>query len=355
MPERPPRRTTVRPSASATSPPRVSVIILTYNFERYVSEALESIANQTFQNFEIIVADDDSTDGTREIVHDAASVLPIRVVTGPNIGIGGNWARAMPECKGSLIALVSGDDRLLPTHLEAAVEALDANPSAALAYSYARAIDESGVPIEIPPTHKSRPVRTGRVDHVELMSWNYVGGTGAVMRRDAIDAVGGIDPSLVFVDLDIFVRLAEKYDIVFVPGETVQYRVRPRGMHFDYDANLAWRLAMYDKHLGREPSDLKRALVAKAHFKTAYKQLWPDPTRDSTRRARANLREGLRHSGRRGLRPMTLAMFGAAATGPVWAGVVRRWGGPLAQSRLKPVLERVVGLASNTADGRSGK
>ena len=110
-----------------TMMPRVSVIVTTYNSGRYVGETLASVAAQTFRDFEVVVADDGSSDDTREIAR--ASGVVSDIVTGPNLGIGGNWARAFSHSSGELVAFIAGDDRWLPEHLETTVAAFERDPS----------------------------------------------------------------------------------------------------------------------------------------------------------------------------------------------------------------------------------
>ncbi|ACA60196.1 glycosyltransferase [Candidatus Desulforudis audaxviator] len=111
--------------------PVVSVIIPTYNHKDFIKDAIESVLQQTFQDFEVIVADDASNDGTATIVKSYAQQYPekIKAVIGDRrLGIAGNINRALRLATGKYIAWLGGDDLMYPTKLEKQVRYLEAHP-----------------------------------------------------------------------------------------------------------------------------------------------------------------------------------------------------------------------------------
>lgn len=107
--------------------PRVTVIIPTYNCKEYISEAVDSVLNQTFQDFEIIVADDGSTDNTKEVLSRYISVNVIRYYYQNNSGVAAARNKGLREAKGDLIAFLDADDKWLPQRLEKSLEFLERN------------------------------------------------------------------------------------------------------------------------------------------------------------------------------------------------------------------------------------
>jgi glycosyltransferase involved in cell wall biosynthesis len=92
---------------------RVSVSLLTYNHERYIAQAIESVLAQRGVDFELVVSEDHSTDGTRAIVEEYAARHPdrIRVLPSPhNVGMTRAFVRGIEEARGSYVALLDGDD-----------------------------------------------------------------------------------------------------------------------------------------------------------------------------------------------------------------------------------------------------
>lgn len=104
--------------------PRVSVIVPLYNKAPFVRRALDSIAQQTFNDYEVIVVDDGSTDQGPEIVR-AFGDERVRLITQANLGPGAARNRALPEAQGDLIAFLDADDEWLPNYLAEGVHLLD--------------------------------------------------------------------------------------------------------------------------------------------------------------------------------------------------------------------------------------
>lgn len=113
--------------------PKVSIIIATYNFGRYIAEAIESILHQIFTDYEIIVIDDGSTDNTRDVVKRYGD--KIRYFYHENIGAVKSRMRGLNESKGTYIATLDADDIWLPDKLKRQVEILEAYPHLDMLFS----------------------------------------------------------------------------------------------------------------------------------------------------------------------------------------------------------------------------
>ncbi len=126
--------------------PLISVAIATFNGERFVEEQLASILRQRPVPYEVVIADDGSSDRTRELVASATSAASFRTRTvgGDHVGLRRNVERAIEECEGSVIVLCDQDDIWLPGRLEAIARAFE-DPSVTLWLSDAELIDEHGV------------------------------------------------------------------------------------------------------------------------------------------------------------------------------------------------------------------
>lgn len=110
--------------------PKISVVIPVYNGERYLVECIQSVYQQTYSNFEIIVVDDSSTDGSRDIVEQMRdSYGQLRYFRNEkNLGQGGSRNVGIRESRADLVGLLDQDDRWYPTFLETQLRILDANP-----------------------------------------------------------------------------------------------------------------------------------------------------------------------------------------------------------------------------------
>jgi glycosyltransferase involved in cell wall biosynthesis len=130
--------------------PRLTVGLPVYNGDAFLAEALESVLNQTYTDWQMIICDNASTDRTGEICRDfAARDSRIRYVRNEeNIGLSRNHNKAFQLSNSELFKWVAHDDVCLPTFFERCIEALDANPTAAVAYPLGRAIDAKGMPLD---------------------------------------------------------------------------------------------------------------------------------------------------------------------------------------------------------------
>ncbi|HEX8116810.1 MAG TPA: glycosyltransferase family 2 protein [Pyrinomonadaceae bacterium] len=150
---------------------RLSVALCTYNGERFLQEQLDSIAAQTRLPDELVVSDDRSTDGTRQIVESFAAAAPFRVklhVNEVNVGSSRNFDNAVRLCEGDVIALCDQDDVWLPEKLGRTEEVFAADADAGLVFGDAEVVGEDLSP-------------TGR----RLWDWTFTTAVQREMRRDA--------------------------------------------------------------------------------------------------------------------------------------------------------------------------
>jgi glycosyltransferase involved in cell wall biosynthesis len=126
--------------------PRVSIGLPVYNGERYLAEALESLLTQRFEDFELIISDNASTDGTGSIGRDYArkDARITYVRNRVNVGVAGNFNQTFRLSSGEFFKWAAHDDVCGPDLLGACVEALDRDPGAVLAYPRVAMIDERG-------------------------------------------------------------------------------------------------------------------------------------------------------------------------------------------------------------------
>src|SRR5215212_7904518 len=141
-------------------PMRVSVSLLTYNHERYVAQAIESVLAQRGVDFELVVSEDHSTDGTRAIVEEYAARHPdrIRVLPSPqNVGMTRAFARGIEAARGTYVALLDGDDYWTsPDKLRLQTDFLDAHPECAICFHNVTVVYEDGSS-EPHPFHSPEP------------------------------------------------------------------------------------------------------------------------------------------------------------------------------------------------------
>ena len=131
-----------------TNQPLISVVLPVYNGEKYLTEAIDSILGQTFEDFELIIIDDGSTDGSLEIMHLYESVdSRLKLITRKNRGLPASLNEAINIAKGSLIARMDADDICYPNRLAVQTKFMQQHPEVILLGSAANFIDVDGISI----------------------------------------------------------------------------------------------------------------------------------------------------------------------------------------------------------------
>ena len=134
-------------TASPHKYPKVSIIVPNYNYARYLDGRIQSILKQTYQDFEIIILDDRSTDNSREIIEKYRNHPKVTNVDINSDNSGSpfmQWKKGIEMARGEYIWIAEADDMALPVFLEKTVAALDASPNAVLAFSGSEIIDQNG-------------------------------------------------------------------------------------------------------------------------------------------------------------------------------------------------------------------
>ncbi|MEL6546742.1 MAG: glycosyltransferase, partial [Myxococcota bacterium] len=198
--------------------PEVSVYMPARNVERFVESAVQSLLDQDFQDFELCVVNDGSTDRTGEILDRLAAEDPrIRVTHAPERqGIPVTAQQAVSLCRGEYIAQLDSDDELMPGALWSLLKRLRADPSASLAYSGYLRIDGSGEVIGEnlgEPFSWKRALQGNIVTHLRMF------------RRSVFWRTPGFDPTLaVAEDYALALELASRGRVIHVPKTLYRYR-----------------------------------------------------------------------------------------------------------------------------------
>lgn len=207
-----------------------------YNHVAFVGEAIQSILDQSFQDFDIVVTDDGSRDGTPDIIAKFSDPRIKLEVFSENRGgvIAGN--SALRRASGKYIARLNSDDFFLPDKLEKQVSFLEANPDIAAVFGLPRLIDEGGKPFADGYQEFTFPFPHPRPSREEWLRFFFLKGNclcfpTVLIRRSIFDEIGLLDPRLANLpDLDMWVRLCMKHDIYVMQTELTAFRKHKRNM-----------------------------------------------------------------------------------------------------------------------------
>ncbi|MFB2120566.1 MULTISPECIES: glycosyltransferase [Parapedobacter] len=202
--------------------PAVSVLMTAYNAALYIREAIQSVLDQTFGDFELIVYDDGSTDGTSAIAKGFGDPRIRLIADVNNKGITHARQAALRAARGKYIAILDSDDVAFPSRLEKQYQFLEAHPDVVLCGGNAVVIDESGNTTTqvLIPSYKPEELK------VKLFFNNIFVNSTVMYRRAEVLSLGGYRDREPAEDYDLFVRLADVYEIgMLVEEYFVRYRL----------------------------------------------------------------------------------------------------------------------------------
>jgi glycosyltransferase involved in cell wall biosynthesis len=262
--------------------PQISVVIPVYNGATTIKETVESVLQQTYKDFEIIVINDGSQDDTLAIINSIQD-RRIKVFSYPNAGLSASRNRGFAKACGKFIAFLDADDLWTNDKLESHLRALQQNPQAAVAYSWTDHIDERGQFLR-PASYTSF---NGNI-YERLLIGNFLScGSNNLIRRQAIERVGGFDESLNSAeDWDMWLRLAAKYEFVVVPHPQVLYRISPNSMSANISKMEIASLQVIERAYEQAPQSMQH--LKKQSLGFLYKFLMSKALQDCVRQQRGS-------------------------------------------------------------------
>lgn len=308
---------------------QVTVIALCFNHARFLQECLNSIACQTFQDFQLIVMDDSSNDNSVELIESWLSTYRpnatfIRHTT--NVGICKTLNEALLLSRGEFISMIATDDVWEADKIERQLKLIEGeNQNLAVIYSDASRMDEAGNRLtpDFIEAHAPECIRPSGNVFAELANRNFIPAMATLIRRQALLDVGKYDERLTFEDYDMWLRLADRYDFRHDESVLARYRVvsnslvrtvlfHPTAKHY-YTQFLICQKWLPSKRLNQ------------AQFKSWSDRLWSAAyglyCLDDDR-AKSCLWQAVRYS----RRPRALLLALACSVG-ISRKVAKRWGG----------------------------
>lgn len=277
--------------------PKVSVIIPTRNYGRFVSEAISSVRRQTLPDWEAIVVDDHSTDDTRERVEEIAAV-DRRIVYVPNrrrVGPSGARNTGLEIAAGKYVQFLDADDVLEDDKLRVHAEFLDRFADVGIVYGDARPLTSLPGAWEVSSAALGAPTGVGRRVVASLVERNRLVVTAPLLRRSVLDRVGAFDESLrALEDWDLWLRCAlsdVRFARCFEPATATLIRMHSESASRNMGMMLVGAVqlrAKVDRLL--QCNDLRRrnrVLLARVRAKLAWSMLRRDPRRSLAETTRA--------------------------------------------------------------------
>jgi len=211
-------------------PAQVSVVIKSYNHARYVGETIRGVLGQSFQDFEVVVTDYGSRDGTADIIRGFSDPRIDLKVFETNRGISAAMNDLLARARGEFIAIVNSDDYALPARLARQVAFLRANPDVAAVFDVPKIVDEEGKPapgfFDFTPPASVSDLSQQSILRQFFFHGNFLCGPSAMVRRGVYARLGAYDPQLaVLQDFDMWVRLCAGHRIHIMREGLTAFRV----------------------------------------------------------------------------------------------------------------------------------
>jgi len=233
--------------SSASETPGVSVVIATFNRANFLSETIDSILAQSFQDFELIVVDDGSSDNTREVVERYGS--RVQYLHQPNRGPSAARNFGVAHARAPWIAFQDSDDLSLPDHLESLYIYAQKFPACAVVFGNGGYLEgpEHNRRTIIPPK-KSKRLEERGVGLADLFEKSIMRLQASMIARTAYESVGGMDESLrICHDLDLFFRLFMSYSVGYLDRVLFLYRKHEGNITRDDELRLTENIKVIEK------------------------------------------------------------------------------------------------------------
>lgn len=218
--------------------PFVSIFCLSYNQAKYIEESLESIKNQTYQNFEILICDDASADNSVEVIENWKSANPNLTITfikhSENKGICKSLNDLLAIAKGKYIQMLALDDLILPDKLERHVNVLEnSSDKDCMVFSDAVLINSASEQLKdsfFTYHNITFEVKSGNF-HDILVKDNFIPAMSVLLKTDDVRAESGWDEELGYEDYDMWLRLSKTKDFILDKKFSCKYRLHESNSH----------------------------------------------------------------------------------------------------------------------------
>jgi glycosyl transferase family 2 len=267
------------PSYPACPVPQVSVCIPTYNYARFLAGAIESVLEQEFDDFELVVVDNASEDDTPSVVARYSDPRLRAYRNEHNVGLFGNFARALELATGELVKFLAADDWLHPAYLREAVRLMSEHSTAAIVSGPGYYVDGEGRVYGVGTTglFDAGLVPGNAALSAQASYLNVIGmPSNTLLRRAAVDAVGGFEERFApAADVHLWGKLLARHDLAWLSQPRCYLRIHPAKAH-DYGLDPSESTFMAWECLGREvggritPELVAQALDAEAERSLLY-------------------------------------------------------------------------------------
>lgn len=237
--------------------PKVSIVMPTYNHAQYIGIAIQSVLDQTFQDFELIIIDNHSDDGTEEVIRRFEDAR-IRHEKFRNNGIiGASRNRGIALAQAELIAFLDSDDRWYDMKLASIIQAFESTPDIAAACHAENQIRDGRIVGVL-----DQPAYTGDLYEKLLFHRNYLSPSATAVKTSVAKQLGGFSERPEFVgveDYDFWIRIAKTGRIALLPNVLGEFRLHANNFTANRERLADRVLKMLNSHYAAIPESVRKA------------------------------------------------------------------------------------------------
>jgi len=206
----------------------ISVVITCYNYGKFLSECINCVLNQTYQDFEIVIVNDGSNDDTHQIIQPYLDHPQIIYIDQPNAGQAIAKNNGIKNASGDLIAFLDADDLWEKTKLEKQI-VLFKDHSVGVVYSNANFIDENGHLVDSIIFEETMQLKAGKITDYLFLN-NFIPFSSSIIRKECFKDFGIFNKCYKMgIDWDLWLRISTKYKFQYIDEPLLLYRVGHAG------------------------------------------------------------------------------------------------------------------------------
>lgn len=205
--------------------PLVSIVIPSYNHQNFIQECIQSIIDQDYQNIELIIIDDGSSDNSVQKIEEMIDACQLRFIKfefkhRANKGLCATLNEAIQLANGNYISIIASDDIMLPMKTQLQIEYIQAHPQCAGVFSGANVIKEDGtIDVKRPGSDTKYNFKNIILNHYQLFS------PSGMYRKEQILSIGGYKEDLILEDWYMFLKLTDNFGYLYaLPDTLISYR-----------------------------------------------------------------------------------------------------------------------------------
>lgn len=258
--------------------PKVSVLIPSYNLAYCIERTIGSVLAQTFTDFELLIEDDASTDGSPALLGAITDPRVTVFLKTKNEGQNRTTNNLVARARGEYVCCLAADDTWEPEKLARQVALLDAQPEVAAVFSWPEFIDDEDRPIE-PEDDVHRQVRTVVNLKKEMWARRFMLGnclfiSTSMHRRALHEEIGAFDESLpLLADLDFYMRIVARHEIHVLPERLARIRMRAGGANLSFPDSPTWERHVEELARVREKNHPRKIKKNKFFIATPFYEL----------------------------------------------------------------------------------